>query len=277
MSFKRILLPINGEDDISQTADLAFTLAKKHHAQVQGIFPQHNDWKDYWLDNYGMAVSEIEELELQAKQKAAEAAQEATDAFKAHSERHKGVDTDYLSTFEDFTASLIEHSYCADLAVLATVEKRDNRYWRLLSDRLLAQSTRPVLVAPSRPVSKDLGKRIVIAWKKSAEASRAIAAAMPMIEMAEKVVVASVGEDGGSESTGRLRDYLSLHCKQVDGVVLDPNGEKPGKLLVDFTAEEPGSILVMGAFSHRRWREEIFGGVTDYVLHNADVPVFMMH
>ena len=48
-------------------------------------------------------------------------------------------------------------------------------------------------------------------------------------------------------------------------------------MLVDRAAEVPGSILVMGAYSHRRWREQVFGGVTDFVLNNADVPALLMH
>ena len=33
----------------------------------------------------------------------------------------------------------------------------------------------------------------------------------------------------------------------------------------------------MGAFSHWRWRERLLGGVTDYMLREASIPVLMMH
>lgn len=41
--------------------------------------------------------------------------------------------------------------------------------------------------------------------------------------------------------------------------------------------EVGGALLVMGACSHARWQERIFGGVTEYVMHNARIPVLMAH
>ena len=42
-------------------------------------------------------------------------------------------------------------------------------------------------------------------------------------------------------------------------------------------AQSLDALLVMGAFSHPRFKEVILGGVTDYVLRKATVPVLMMH
>jgi nucleotide-binding universal stress UspA family protein len=33
----------------------------------------------------------------------------------------------------------------------------------------------------------------------------------------------------------------------------------------------------MGAYGHSRWRELLLGGVTAYVLHEAQIPVLMSH
>ncbi len=35
--------------------------------------------------------------------------------------------------------------------------------------------------------------------------------------------------------------------------------------------------MVMGAFTHSRWREMILGGVTHYMLDNAAIPILMSH
>jgi nucleotide-binding universal stress UspA family protein len=37
------------------------------------------------------------------------------------------------------------------------------------------------------------------------------------------------------------------------------------------------TLLVMGAYSHWRWQERVFGGVTEHVLRNARMPVMMSH
>ena len=37
------------------------------------------------------------------------------------------------------------------------------------------------------------------------------------------------------------------------------------------------TLLVMGAYSHWRWQERVFGGVTEHVLRKARMPVLMSH
>ncbi|MCA3266502.1 MAG: universal stress protein, partial [Azospirillum sp.] len=36
-------------------------------------------------------------------------------------------------------------------------------------------------------------------------------------------------------------------------------------------------LLIMGAYTHSRLRQLVFGGVTRHVLQNADLPVLMAH
>ncbi|MCP4316368.1 MAG: universal stress protein [Hyphomicrobiales bacterium] len=277
MSIKGVLLPVSDRDDITQIADFAFALAGHHKAEVQGVFPQRSVWTDDWLDNWGLPEREIEELELQAKQNVREAERRAQNVFEDHAKRHEKVNAKFISTFDMSTKSLLDYAIYADITVLGNMTNPGGKYWQFLVNRMLAQSTRPVMVAPPRPAPKDLGNRVVIAWKQNQEASRAVAAAMPLIERAGHVVIVSVGGNEDRNSIDFLKNYVSLHAKSVETAILDPTGQETGHLLIEKTAEKSGSILVMGAFSHRRWREQVFGGVTDYVMQNTDVPVLMMH
>lgn len=277
MAIKRILLPINEVDDSRQVADLAFGLAAQHEAQVQGIFPQPGFTQEYWADEYGISVGEFEKTRKETRKRELEAAQVAREIFKSHTERHTKVATDSVFTYKEFTASIIDHAFCADVSGLGHTHLQHNSYWHLLARILLSQSTKPILVAPSRPAPKNVGHRIVIAWKQSPEASRAVAAAMPLIEKAKEVVLLTVGKQKGWISPGVMKDYLALHNPTVREETVDPRSERVSEMLIGKTAEIDGSILVMGAFSKKRWREEIFGGVTKDVLQHTDVPVFMMH
>ncbi len=36
-------------------------------------------------------------------------------------------------------------------------------------------------------------------------------------------------------------------------------------------------MLVMGGYSRSRLRQRVFGGFTEYMLSEADIPVFMLH
>ena len=71
---------------------------------------------------------------------------------------------------------------------------------------------RPVLIAPVR-APDCLSGTVAIAWKSRPEAARAVAAAQPLVEMADRVVILSVDEDGDADepSCERLRSALSWH------------------------------------------------------------------
>ncbi|MCY6379656.1 universal stress protein [Hoeflea prorocentri] len=277
MSIKRILLPVSHSVDMTQTADFAFVLAAHHKAQVQGISPRHDRSMGDWMDNWGLSENEIEALEEQEKQKLKQVQQLAQDTFEAHAARYKKVTAKFTGTSEVPGTSLLDYTLFSDLAVLGSINQPAGRYWQFLLDQMLSQSSKPLLLTPPRPADKDLGNRIVIAWNQSLEASHAISAAMPLIEAAKQVVVVTVGSDSGAHTLRQLEEYLLLHAKAVDIEMHDPGRKKTGQFLIDKTAETAGSILIMGAYSHRRWREQVFGGVTRHVLNNTDVPVLMMH
>jgi nucleotide-binding universal stress UspA family protein len=50
-----------------------------------------------------------------------------------------------------------------------------------------------------------------------------------------------------------------------------------GKTLLDTAHRLSVDLLVMGAYAHSPLRELILGGVTNYMLAHADVPVLMRH
>ncbi len=55
------------------------------------------------------------------------------------------------------------------------------------------------------------------------------------------------------------------------------SGGNTGETLLRRCRDLGGALLVMGAYSHSRWRERVFGGVTQHVLDEAQVPVVMAH
>jgi nucleotide-binding universal stress UspA family protein len=50
-----------------------------------------------------------------------------------------------------------------------------------------------------------------------------------------------------------------------------------GKVLLDKAHDIGAELLVMGAYAHSPLRELILGGVTQYMLDHADLPVLMRH
>jgi nucleotide-binding universal stress UspA family protein len=137
---------------------------------------------------------------------------------------------------------------------------------------------RPVLIAASAG-SGALGKTVVIAWKDTQEAGRAVAAAMPFIEAAERVIIVSVNGSAGemNESCERLRKMLSWHNPNVTTNILGPHNDSASDILLAEAIKLGAGLLVMGGYGHNPLREAIFGGFTQHVVSSADIPVLMIH
>ena len=73
-----------------------------------------------------------------------------------------------------------------------------------------------VLVVP--PETDALrASRIVIAWKDTVEARRAVSGALGFIRHADQVYVASVGDGSGAEGAEEVAAYLARHGYAVAG------------------------------------------------------------
>lgn len=141
----------------------------------------------------------------------------------------------------------------------------------------LFDSGRPVLLAPSDPQSQ-FGNRIAVAWDGSAEAARALGAALPFLKTAESVTAISVAEDNKPNNTLEdLARYASWHGIQIDTNTVAPDTVTVGEALFGAVRRVSADMLVMGAYSHNRFRELVFGGTTRYILDESGMPVLMTH
>ena len=137
---------------------------------------------------------------------------------------------------------------------------------------------RPVLIASSAGPGA-LGKTVVIAWKDTQEAGRAVAAAIPFIKSAERVIIVSVNGSAGEMdgSCERLRKMLSWHNPNVTTNILGPQNDSASDILLAEAIKLGAGLLVMGGYGHNPLREAIFGGFTQHVVSSADIPVLMIH
>jgi len=119
---------------------------------------------------------------------------------------------------------------------------------------------------------------VVIAWKATREAARAVTAALPFIQIAKEIVIITVAEDhrAPAEEADRLMAGLRWHGVPVSVRRLQPNGQRPADTLLA-AAREYAALLVMGGYGHSRLREWIFGGFTLHVLRGCEVPVLIAH
>jgi nucleotide-binding universal stress UspA family protein len=136
-------------------------------------------------------------------------------------------------------------------------------------------SSRPVLILPQSG-KRTLGRRISIAWNQSAEAARAVDAAMPLLQQAEQVNIISCGpEDAVGPKSAQLATYLRFWGIKPEQITVREDHD--AKAIIKGCKEARSDLLVMGAYSRSRLRQRIFGGVTEFMLHKASIPVFMLH
>ena len=172
---------------------------------------------------------------------------------------------------------LAAHGRAADLLVIGRAGRGDEVSKDIL-DASLVGTGRPMLIASTKPVRAELGT-VVIAWKDTREAARAVAAAGPFIERAARVIILSVEEDARSteKSCDRLCHAMLWHNPGTTVRHLKQDGRPPVETMLEGAATAGADLLVMGGYSHSRVREVLFGGFTRRVLTAAELPVLMAH
>lgn len=175
----------------------------------------------------------------------------------------------------DEATHMTEHGRVADLIVLGHARETTARD---ILETSLMHTGRPVLIVPQSMPDPATGT-IVIAWKDTADAARAVAAAQPFIELADRVIILAIEEDRGPDalSCERLRQALIWHNPNTTVHQLRAGLRSCIDTFLAAATAVDADMLVMGGYGHSRMREMIFGGFTRRVLSGADVPVFITH
>jgi len=144
-------------------------------------------------------------------------------------------------------------------------------------EQVLLRSGRPVLLAAMEP-AQTLTGRIMVCWKETPEAARAVGAAMPLLASARHVVVAHVYErKAPANGIGEIVRHLAWHGIDADVRRLAAGSGSAGERLAAVAHECAADLIVMGAYGHSRARELLFGGCTQHFLENATSAVLFMH
>ncbi|MED5597086.1 universal stress protein [Janthinobacterium sp. P210006] len=180
----------------------------------------------------------------------------------------------------------------ADLVVISQYNAKDKSpsVMRDFPAYVLLHAGRPVLIVPYAPPLPRLAppaaaRNVLISWNASKEASRAVSAALPLLQRAEQVHVAIFdaqvhAAEHGEQPGAELLHYLARHGVDARLHLLDGGGVRRGDIgeaLLSQAGDLSADLLVMGAYGHSRLRETILGGVTRTILQSMTIPVLMAH
>ena len=184
-----------------------------------------------------------------------------------------GIKTTWRSLIANPTPKLIETARCSDLILVsaAAVANR-NPSTRLDVGELILAAGRPVLVvADGAP--RIAADKIVVAWKDTREARRAVADALPFLARASDVLVVAVDEGDYGAERPSLTDvvaWLTAHEVKVRGDIL-PMAGTTGATIKTAAASMGADLVVSGGYGHTRLREWLLGGVTEDLLQTQTI------
>ena len=184
---------------------------------------------------------------------------------------------------EDFpTRYIVQQARACDIIVVGAAVRgalADPFVQISLSD-LVMQAGRPLLVVPDTCAWLDL-RSVLIAWKDTAEARRAVSDALPLLHKSTEVTIAEVIEDEADRAAAvsRVGDVvarLSRHGIPASAQVPEQLGEAATQL--ERIASSVGAgVVIAGAYGHSRFSEWILGGVTRRLINPSNRCSLLSH
>ena len=148
-----------------------------------------------------------------------------------------------------------------------------------ITSKLVLKVRKPIVAVPEGVRRFDVAGTSVVAWDGSDAATAALAASVPLLALAETVVLVEVVRSS-SDSAEEAAAYLSRHNihAEVERISSEDTSRARVVELIQSTCRGRGAgYCVMGAYGHSRLRETIFGGVTRAMLRTSPLPLVIAH
>ncbi len=281
---KTILVPVERHDSTNITLSLAVMVAKRLGAAVEGFalrplpkvalgwepasvsLVDASDWNDPEAEAAGREAFSS----FMAEQGIARAADDSSPVAAEPVWRwctEPGGGSEFLASY----------ARAFDLTVVGQPPPKGPGGTVTTLEAALFDSGGPILIAP-RDKPATLGETVVIVWNGSSETSRTIAFAKPLLRLARRIVL--LADDGGLGHlpAGRLvQRRLAQNGIEAELKLLPDGKIRSGEVLLREAAEQGCDLLVKGAYTQSRLRQMIFGGATNHLIAEAEIPVFMAH
>lgn len=286
MPIRSILVPTNGAEAGRPALEAALSVAReiKAHVDVLHVRPDPRDAVP--ILGEGVSGALIEEIMDVADKESHDRSARARAMFDACANKYALPPASSPSPGQASVSWLEEtgredevvtvRGRMTDLIALSRPTPETDIAATMTLNAALFDTGRPVLVAPPGFSGGPIGTRIAISWNGSAEASRSIASAIPVIEKAKEVVIlTAVGETPQAPAVPDMINYLAWHGVRASAHNLPSVNKIVGEVLLRDCAEIGADLLVMGAYTRNRLRQMILGGVTRHVLESATLPLWM--
>jgi len=270
MNIKTIVVHLDATPHCLARVDLAIRIATAHGAHLVGLAP--TGLPDVLATMSSAVPDGVEFIALSARFLRERADTVASDFIERA--RAAGIASHEARVVVDEPLdAIVWHANCSDLLVIGQTDgsaSPDGVAWDFPQQAVLHAGC-PVLVVPHAGHFPAVGERVLIAWKGTREAVRAVRDALPILRGAQRVVLISdfLGEDDALLRAARERitagaDVLAIHIaarEELDPpataiIAVDPENAELERSLVSETRE--GYLAAFAAWRSelaRAWRE----------------------
>ena len=274
MRIKNILIVHTGSAAYPSSLRHAVKIAVTHDAWLTALYGNSNSYFDQVLD-----LTEDLTKKLRSVRQARIA--DAKTVFDAETSAAGISDRSVFLQPEDvgkLSPSEVARHY--DFVVTGFHPNRPADEFRAVSPDIIAlQSGRPVLVVPEGYQAETLADHALVAWDGKRAAARALNDAMSVLEeKPRKVSVVTVGNllRDMPKAIG-ISTHLERHGIEAEFISVPSTGRDIAGVIQKTARDIGAKLIVMGAYEHSKFSQDIFGGVTHEVVRASSVPVFMSH
>ncbi|MGB3391737.1 MAG: universal stress protein [Pseudaminobacter sp.] len=275
MIYNTIMVQLDIDAPAEPRLSLAWEIARRFEADLiafvaAGVRPP------VVAGDAGAVVAELMQEQQAEIEERISALKEDFLSFTGESERASwrsfiGSPTDLLAT----------HGRAADLIVTGNVDAdvAEDSYRHVDVGTLVLSAGRPILVA-SAGLESVRADSVLVAWKDTREARRAVTDALPFLASAQDVLVATVEEGNqrnARESAADVVRFLMKHGVKARSDVMGIGGGDAAEALADMARQTGADLIVSGGYGHSRLREWVFGGVTRSFLDDRSFNRLVSH
>lgn len=207
-----------------------------------------------------------------------------------HAARLHAIARDWMDTTDPRTAALIhwteiagdirgivaQEARHADLVIVSRPRPHDGGDVGQALAGALYDAGATVLVAPLQACA-TVGRRPIVAWYPSPLLDRILDRALPLLEKAEHVTFVIGVESDHAQPPPPLARMLTERGVPVTIDHFPVSHDRLGEAIRIHALAAQGDLLIMGAYTHSRFVEWLFGGPTRDLLAHATLPILTRH
>ena len=176
----------------------------------------------------------------------------------------------------DPTAFVLAQVARSDLVMVRRGGDTDRGLGPLDLERIVFGAGRPTLVA-SQTWNYERLRHVLVAYKAGREARLVVVAALPLLQLADKVLVVGLGDESTTDDLADVVAHLGCHGVFAEARHVPHKGPASASALIDAAQAAHCGAIVCGAYRHGRVTERLFGGVTRDLLIRSPLPCLMVH